>query len=89
MDPPSSAEQVLSWWKKGDVSFLWVLLLTFITAAKNMKCNLLAGLRCSDLEHSAEAEGDLSQEPPAALSPLLVVGLSSSLDQPIPTFSII
>lgn len=56
---------------------------------RKMKCNITAGLRFSDPEHSPEAEGCLSQKPPAALSPVIVVGLSSSLDQPVSTISVI
>lgn len=87
MESPGSAEQSLSWWKKGAISFQGVF--AFIEVAKENQGNITAGLRFSDLEHSPEAEGGLSQKPPAALSPLIMVGLSSSLDQPISTTSII
>lgn len=35
MEPPGSAEQVLSWWKKGAISFQCVL--AFIKVAKENK----------------------------------------------------
>lgn len=89
LEPPGSAEQVLSRWKKGAVSFQCVLLFAFIKAAKENEMHITAGLRFSDLEHSPEAKGGLSQKPPAVLSPLIMVGLSSNLHKPTSTISII